>query len=423
VSDLPVVVIGGGSIGLSSALFLARQGIEPIVVERNAALGGDAASGSAGYITPSHCLPLAGPAVLRRLPSMVLGRGMLSVKPRLDPSLLRFGTATAKAGRGPLARAGMRALLEQSRASRELYADLAGARPELEFRRAGLMNVCATEKGMRALREEVELLGAEGLVGRVLSGPEAAELEPALRPDVAGAVFWEEDASIDPGRAILALGEAAEAAGASVRLGRGVTDFTRAADGAVTTVHCGGESIACAGAVLAAGSGTRALGDRLGLRIPVQAGKGHHVDLPGFQPAPRIPMIFHEHAMGAGPLGDGVRLTGGMDFVGDDGRVDQRRIDDILSLNRNYLREAERFASVSGAIPWAGMRPCTPDGLPIVGRLREAPNAVVATGHGMLGFTLGPAAGRDVAELIGGAPGVNGSTAWQPQFAPARYGL
>jgi len=416
VSDLPVIVIGAGSVGLSSALYLARQDVEVVVVERNSALNGDAASGSAGYITPSHCMPLAGPAVIRRMPSMVLGRGMISVKPRLDPALLRFGTATAKAGRGPLARAGMRALLEQSRASRELYADLAAGRPELEFRRAGLMNVCATAKGMRALREEARLLAAEGLDGRVLNGAEAAAMEPALRDDVAGAVFWED-------RAIVALAEAAEAAGASVLLGRPVSDFTRTADGAVSIVHAGGGSLPCAGVVLAAGSGTRALGGLLGLRIPVQPGKGHHIDLPAFAPAPRIPMIFHEHAMGAGPLGDGIRLTGGMDFVGDDPRIDQRRIDAILRLNRSYLREADRFADAPGAVPWAGMRPCTPDGLPIVGRLREASNAVVATGHGMLGFTLGPAAGRDVAELFSGVGSGSGNATWQPQFAPARYGL
>jgi D-amino-acid dehydrogenase len=422
-SELPVVVVGAGSIGLSSALYLARQDVEVVVVERNSALNGDAASGSAGYITPSHCMPLAGPAVIRRMPSMVLGRGMISVKPRLDPALLRFGMATARAGRGPRARAGMRALLEQSRASRELYADLAVGRPELEFRRAGLMNVCATAKGMRALREEAGLLAAEGLDGRVLNGAEVAAMEPALRDDLAGAVFWEEDASMAPDRAIVALAEAAEAAGASIRLGRPVSDFTRTADGSVSIVHAGGESVPCSGVVLAAGSGTRALGRLLGLRIPVQAGKGHHIDLPHFAPAPRIPMIFHEHAMGAGPLGDGMRLTGGMDFVGDDPAIDQRRIDAILRLNRSYLLEAERFADAPGAMPWAGMRPCTPDGLPIVGRLREAPNAVVATGHGMLGFTLGPAAGRDVAELISGVGSGSGNETWQPQFAPARYGL
>lgn len=422
-SDLPVVVVGAGSVGLSSALYLARQDIDVVVVERNSRLNGDAASGSAGYITPSHCMPLAGPAVIRRMPSMVLGRGMISVKPRLDPALLRFGTATAKAGRGPLARAGMRALLNQARASRELFAELAADRPELEFRRAGVMNVCATAKGMRALREEVRVLGAEGLVGRVLNGAEAAAMEPTLRDDVAGAVFWEEDASMAPDRTIVALAEAAEAAGATIRLGRPVSDFTRTADGSVSIVHAGGESVPCGGVVLAAGAGTRDLGRLLGLRIPVQAGKGHHVDIPGFGPAPQIPMIFHEHAMGAGPLGDGIRLTGGMDFVGDDPRIDQRRIDAILRLNRSYLREADRFADAPGAVSWAGMRPCTPDGLPIVGRLREAPNAIVATGHGMLGFTLGPAAGRDVAELISGVGSDSENGAWQPQFAPARYGL
>jgi D-amino-acid dehydrogenase len=423
VTDLPVVVVGAGSVGLSTALFLARRGIEPIVVERNATIGQDAASGSAGYITPSHCMPLAGPAVIKRMPSMMLGRGMISVKPRLDPALLRFGIATVRAGRGPLAWAGMRALLEQARASRELFAEFAADRPELEFRRAGLMNVCATAKGMRALREEVRLLGSEGLIGRVLNGAEAAAMEPALRDDVAGAVFWEEDASIAPDGAIAALAEAAKAAGASLRLGRPVSDFTRTADGAVSIVHAGGESIPCGGVVLAAGSGTRTLGEILGLRIPVQAGKGHHIDILDFAPAPRIPMIFHEHAMGAGPLGGGIRLTGGMDFVGDDPGIDQRRIDSILRLNRSYLREAARFANVTDMIPWAGMRPCTPDGLPIVGRLRRAPNAVVATGHGMLGFTLGPATGRDVAELVSGVRLGPGNSTWQPQFAPARYGL
>lgn len=422
-SDPPVVVVGGGSVGLSCALFLARQDREVVLVERNPALNLDAASGSAGYITPSHCVPLAGPNVIRRVPSMLLGQGMISIKPRLDRSLIRFGVASAKAGRGPLARAGIRALLEQSRLSLELYAELAADRPELEFRRAGLMNVCATPKGMKALREEARVLAAEGLVPRVLSGAEAAELEPALREDLAGAVFWEEDASMAADRAIVALAEAAEAAGANLRLGSGVSDFTRSSDGAITIVHTAAESIPCSGVVLAAGSGTPALGDLLGLRIPVQAGKGHHIDLPHFAPAPRIPMIFHEHAMGAGPLGDGMRLTGGMDFVGDDARIDQGRIDDILRYNRDYLREAGRFADVADARPWAGMRPCTPDGLPIVGRLRAASNTVVATGHGMLGFTLGPATGRDVAELISGVRVGPENAIWQTQFAPARYGL
>ena len=225
------------------------------------------------------------------------------------------------------------------------------------------------------------------------------------------------------GLRVVALAELAGAAGAELRLDRSVTGFTRSPEGAITCVHTAAESLTCSAVVLAAGAGTSTLGRMLGLRIPVQPGKGHHVDLPQFEPAPRIPMIFHEHAMGAGPLGDGIRLTGGMDFAGDDARVDERRIAAILRINREYMRDADRFATAPGGRPWAGMRPCTPDGLPIVGWLRAAPNTVVATGHGMLGFTLGPAAGRDVADLVSGGPMDQVRSNWLTQFAPARYGL
>lgn len=136
-------------------------------------------------------------------------------------------------------------------------------------------------------------------------------------------------------------------------------------------------------------------------------------------------MIFHEHAMGASAIGEGLRLTGGMDFRGLDRRLDERRIADILRLAGEYLRDAPDAAAVRepGASRWCGLRPCTPDGLPIVGWTRRAPNAIIAAGHGMLGFTLGPAAGRDVAELVLGRRRGGAEGGWSEQFSPARFGI
>jgi D-amino-acid dehydrogenase len=119
-------------------------------------------------------------------------------------------------------------------------------------------------------------------------------------------------------------------------------------------------------------------------------------------------------------MGEGMRLTGGMDFAGFDRRLDPRRIEDIVRLAGDYLKDPPSGADAAGAGRWCGLRPCSADGLPIVGWMRRAPNALLAAGHGMLGLTLGPATGRDVADLILGGPRPQAS--WLQQFSPARFG-
>jgi D-amino-acid dehydrogenase len=419
------VVVGAGPVGLAAAWFLAREGAEVVVVERNPEIGLDTASGSAGVITPSHCVPLAGARVLRHVPSWLLRRGMITIRPRLDPELARFGALTLRAGRGQLMLAGLRALRDQARASRELYAELAESHPDFEFRRAGLMNVCSTPAGFEALAEEAALLEREGFQPRLLEGAAAAEAEPTLRGDVAGGVLWEEDASTAPARAIGALADAAAAAGARIELGAEVKGFRRDAVGRVTEVELATGPLPVRSVVLAAGAETPRLARMLGSRVPIQAAKGHHLHLARFAPAPRIPMIFHEHAMGASAIGEGMRLTGGMDFCGVDRRLDEGRIADILRFAGDYLRDAPDAAAAreQGASRWCGLRPCTPDGLPIVGWTRRAPNAMIAAGHGMLGFTLGPAVGRDVADLVLGIRRNRQEGDWNEQFSPARFGI
>lgn len=417
----PIVVVGAGPVGLASAWFLAEGGADVIVIERNAEIGMDTASGSAGALTPSHCIPLAGPRVLRQLPSMLLGSGMSRLRPRLDPELARFGYLLARAGRGDSVRTGLRALRDQGRASIEIYGELARRSPAMALRRVGVMNVCSSAAGFESLVDDAELLGREGFRPRLLVGDAASKLEPAVRPDIAGAVLWEEDAGVVPEGAIAALAEAATGAGARLELGAAVSGFRRDGEGAITAVLTGERSIPARTVLLAAGAATAGIARRLGARVPLQPGKGHHLHFAEWRVRPRRPLIFHEHAMAATAMGAGLRLTGGMDFVGADLEISPRRIDDIVRLSQNYLRGGPTAADLAAGTGWCGLRPCSPDGLPIVGWMKSAPNALVATGHGMLGLTLGPATGRDVANLVLGDP--SRQTTWQRQYSPARFGL
>jgi D-amino-acid dehydrogenase len=352
---------------------------------------------------------------------MLLRKGMITLRPRLDPELLRFGYLLARAGRGDSMLTGLRALRDQGRASIEIYSELATRSPAMGLRRAGLMNVCSTAKGFESLVEEADLLGREGFRLQLLEGGAASNLEPAVRPDIPGAVLWEEDANVVPEEAIAALAEAATTAGARIELGAAVSGFERDGGGAISAVLVGKRRLPARTVVLAAGASTSALARRLGARVPLQPGKGHHLHLADWPARPATPLIFHEHAMAATAMGAGLRLTGGMDFVGKSREVSSRRIDDIVRLSQDYLLSGPTAADAATGRQWCGLRPCSPDGLPIVGWMKSAPNALLATGHGMLGLTLGPATGCDVANLVLGDP--SRQTTWQRHYSPARFGI
>lgn len=420
-----VVVIGAGAIGMSCAWALVRRGASVTVLESSTRLGEDTAAGSGGVITPSHCIPLAGPRVLRGLPRYLLGLDdMISVRPWRARGLASYGLRALRVRRADDLLPGIRAVRDQARASRERFAELErdGVRVGLEHR--GLMNVASTPEGFEALLEEAALLEREGFAPRILRGADAVGFEPTLRDDITGGVYWDEDDHCLPATFTPALGAACRERGVELRLGTRAVGFDRDARGAVTAVRTEGataERVPADTVVLAAGAAIRRLGRVLGLRIPVQAGKGHHVHLRDWRGAlPRIPMILHERTMGATPMGSDLRLVGGMDFAGDRRTLDPRRLARIVRFAADYLRDPPTLDEGSTSSTWCGLRPCTPDGLPIVGRTKSTPNAILATGHAMNGLTLSLQTGADVAVIVldGAADGP-----WLETYAPSRFGL
>lgn len=410
-----VLIVGGGAIGVATAFELARRGREVVLVEARETVGVECSYGNAGLVSPSHCIPLARPGLLRRVPGWLRPGGAVYVQPRPSVDFLRFGLELTRSSSKSRMLAGLRALRDLTRASRDLFEDLTRDGMDLGYRRDGLMNVCTTAAAFEELRADAELLRSEGFEPQVLGPEDACRREPCLHPNVAGAVFWSEDAHCDPGRYVAESARAAEQLGARMRVGIRVTGFDRDADGRIAAVQTNEETYRPRTVVLATGAWTPWVARLAGIRVPIEAAKGYHVQLRNGGPTLRSPLIFQESVFAATPLDIGLRLAGTMEFVGMNQQLAQQRALRLLKDARAYLAGLDAPAQTA---TWCGLRPFTPDNLPIVGISTRAPNLLLAAGHSMLGITLAPVTARAIADLL-----VDGTSVLPLEpLSPARYG-
>ena len=398
-SRADVVVVGGGAIGVACAFELARAGAEVTLLEAGAALGAGCSAGSAGLLCPSHAAPLATRAALRQGIRWSLSRDSpfaLVPRPSLLPWIARF-VAACTAEREHAATSTLRTLSVASLALHEQLAAEVGTR----IARHGTLNVYQTRAGLeRAARERLDHARA-GLRSEALDGGEALALEPALIAPLAGAIYYPDELSGDPLDFVRRLGAAAQEAGATIRCGSEVLSLRRAGR-RVTGLETTEGRIDAGSCVLAAGAWSPRLARGLGLSIPVQGGKGYHLDYPAAAADPRVPVFLREAHVVVTPLPGRLRLAGTLALTGLDLSVDRRRLDGIERAGAQRIRG---LAGRPAVAIWRGLRPCAPDGLPIVGRPGRYDNLLLATGHAMLGFTLAPLTGRIIAELArGGKP-------------------
>lgn len=393
-----VAVVGGGAIGAAVALELARRGAPVLLLERGPELASGCSAGNAGLICPSHSFPLATPAALRQgLRWMLRPASPFYVRPtpRLVPWLARFAAAST-ARRAHRSMETIRAL---SLASLELHASLAAEGLETGFERRGVLNVYETAPGFDAGRAEAELHAAAGIRSEVLDEPSARNREPGLAEGIQGAILYPDEAHSDPLRFVRAVGAAAEAAGAEVRTRTEVLGLRR--NGDAWTLETTAGDLAAGTVVLAAGAWTPLLARQLGAHVPVEGGKGYHVELERRDGDPRLPLFGQESRVIATPLGGRIRLAGTLELTGLDLGVNRARVRAVLG---SGVRMLPSLAGRRVEGVWRGLRPCAPDGLPIVGPLPGHEGVVLATGHAMMGLTLAPITGRLVAELVTGEP-------------------
>jgi D-amino-acid dehydrogenase len=402
-----VVVVGGGAVGVACALELTRRGAGVTLLERGPELGSGCSAGNAGLICPSHSTPLSNPTAVRSGLRWMLDRESpfhLKPRPSALPWLTRFLLAARRAP------AGARAIRTLSIASLELHAGLA-ERLDTGFVRRGVLNVYATDETYAVGRREAE---SSGLACQALDRDEALALEPALGPRTVGAVYYPREAHVDPLRFVHALGAAVAAEGADVRTRVEVRRLRRAGDRVVVETSDG--ELRPETAVLAAGAWSGRLARTAGVYCPLEGGKGYHVDLESADGDPRIPTWLQESWAIATPLPGRLRLAGTLELAGLDLTIDRVRADAVRRGGERGLRglEGRRVVDV-----WAGLRPCTPDGLPVIGRPAGLPGLVLATGHAMKGVSLAPVTAQLVAELVAGEPPSHDLAAFRPgRFRP-----
>ena len=395
-TGVDVLVVGGGIVGICCAHFLARRGKSVAVVER-----GDVASGcsfgNAGLVVPSHSLPMAVPGALARgLRWMFDPESPFYIQPRLSPSLISWLWKFRSACTEERVKAAMPVLRDLHQASLALYEKFEGF--SFGYARRGLLLVYRSGHGLEEGAAEARQLGEVGIQSTILDAGGVRASVPQLRPEIAGGVLYPGDAHLDPLAFVQGLAERARAAGVRLLTGTEVLGFTTKGR-TITGVRTSQGDLVADQIVLAAGSWSPSLHRDLRLRIPIQAGKGYSITLPRAGENPAVPLLLMEARIAVTPLGDRLRLAGTLEMAGLDGSINERRVEAIRRGACEYL---EGLNTQDPGQVWAGLRPCTPDGLPILGRPRAYDNLILATGHAMIGVSLGPISGSLVAQIACG---------------------
>jgi D-amino-acid dehydrogenase len=410
-----VVVVGGGAVGLAAALALLRAG-RPVVVLERATPGGATSHGNCGTITPSHATPLAMPGMVRKgLAQLLRADAPFRIAPRLDPALfhwlLRFAALCNWDDFRRLTRA-KAPLLVRSRELLEALVRDEGI--DCGFESLGTLYAYRDAREFEASQWLPRALDDVGIPIRSLDGDAARALEPALNGSIVAAFHNPVDAHLRPDRYVAGLARRVRELGGRIVEGCTVDGF-ETAGGRVVAARSGSARHAGREFVFALGAWSPAVGRTLGLRLPIQPGKGYSITYTRPTRAPRVPVVCKERSVCVTAWADGYRLGSTMEFAGYDRSLNRVRLDALVRGARDYLHEPEGPARVE---EWFGWRPMTWDDLPIVGRAARWSNLVLATGHGMLGITMSAATAELVRDQVTGAPPVLDPAPW----SPARFG-
>ncbi|WP_313221174.1 FAD-dependent oxidoreductase [Pseudoxanthomonas mexicana] len=403
-----VLIIGGGAIGLATALALLDAGRGVRILEAGV-VGGGASHGNCGTITPSHAPPLAAPGVVAQaLRWMFTPDAPLYLKPRVDPALwhwlLRFAVRCNPRDwrQSTQARA---ALLNDARAR---LADWVSRYDlQCEFEEEGLDYVFRDPRKFQQYVDESVVLKTFGIATQVFGGTDYEREEPAILPGVAGAIRFPGDARLRPDRYVAELARVVRERGGVIEEQCRVDRLEPMSDG-VRLATSQGERKGGA-AVIALGAWTPAFARRLGIRAPIQPGKGYSITYSRPARVPRHPMVLKDRSVCVTVWGSGFRLGSTMEFSGHDDTLNATRLAALERGAREFLREP---VGAEVHERWCGWRPMTWDDLPLLGRAPGQRKVWIAAGHGMLGISMSTATGQLMADLMTGRP---------PAFDPSPY--
>lgn len=394
-----VAVVGGGAVGLCTAIYLAEAGRAVTLFDSDEV--GRASTGNAGMIVPSHVVPLASPGVMAKGIRWLMSRDSpLYIKPRWSWELLRWLLQFRRACSRQHVERSIPALRDLSLASVDLFDELSRREGlmDIAYRNSGLLMLYHSEKGRSENLAAADLAEAAGLDVARLGASEVLERDPGIKARIDGGVWYPQDGCVDPDRFVSALRTEAERLGVLIRGACGATGFESEGD-RLTAVNTRDGLSGARDFVVAAGAWSAEITRRFGLRLLMQPAKGYSLTIDVPERTVSVPHILTEEKLTVTPMPGRLRFAGTLSLSGFDGEVDSRRVAPINRLARSYLPDAPEEPDV-----WFGYRPCSPDGLPYIGRDPRFGNLWYATGHGMLGITHAPISGKLVTEMVCGEP-------------------
>lgn len=396
-----VAIVGAGVVGLSCAYYALKRGWQVTVIERNPESRDGCSFGNAGMIVPSHFVPLAAPGMVALgLKWMWNPESPFYIKPRLDLGLLswayRFWRSSTKAHvnrSAPLIR-------DLSFASRQCFHDLETNGLSFGLKQNGLLMLCRTTEGLDEESHSAARATSLGIPAEVLDPSGLAKLDPNVTMSVIGGVWYPKDCHLSPQRYVTELQSAIRREGGKLLWETSILGWRKEA-GKLCAAETSVGDIEADEFVLCGGSWSPEIAQPLNLGLPMQAGKGYSLTLSQPRQMPSLCSIFTEARIAVTPMGDQLRFGGTMELCGIDETINRRRVNGIIRAIPNYYPEfqAGDFESIA---PWQGLRPCSPDGLPYIGRTRRWDNLVIASGHAMMGLSLAPITGQIVSETLCG---------------------
>lgn len=400
-----IVVIGGGIVGLSSAFYLRKTGHNVTIIDKTD-ISNNCSYGNAGYICPSHFVPLASPGIVKQgLRWMLNSSSPFYIQPRLNWGLIDWGLKFIKSATPQQVENAAIPLRDIAILSKKMYEEWINEEGlDLAYEQKGLLEIFQTEAKKEHAKHLVEKAQELGLTDTImLSYDELQAMEPQTKIDAMGAVYFKCDAHAYPQKLMQAVIGKLKQLGVQFRLNEEVIGFEKQRKN-IKDVITNKQKYSCDEVVIASGSWSRELTKKLDINIPLVGGRGYSVTLENSEHKLNYPAVLMEGRAALTPMdGNKIRFGGTMEITNTNTPPRINRVEGLLRAVQNFYPSFKIETPPIEKV-WYGFRPCSADGLPYIGKTSKYHNLTIATGHAMVGFSLGAGTGKLVSEIVNNQP-------------------
>lgn len=395
-----VVIIGGGIMGLSSALYLVNSGWEVTIIDKEDFLN-NCSYGNAGYVCPSHFIPLATPGIVSQgFKWMMNSKSPFYVQPRLDLNLINWGLKFIKAATPEKVEAAAIPLRDLALISQSEYIQwnkLDGF--DMAYEHKGLIEIFQTEASEHHGHHHVKKAKELGLDAEVLTLDQLHAMEPHLKINAKGAIYFKCDAHVYPNKLMSSLLNYLKSKNVQFITNEEVKSCEKK-NGQIISISTSNKSYKADYFILAAGSYSGSIAKEFGLKIPMVAGRGYSVTLENSPYKINYPSVLMEGRVALTPMDNNkIRFGGTMEITSHKTAPKMNRVQGILDAVKRYYPDFDIQLPSKENI-WYGYRPCSADGMPYIGKVKQFNNVLVASGHAMIGLSTGAGTGKLISEII-----------------------